>query len=39
HIKLGRSLLDENIFKEMAQAISEIIGKLKLEIIDYYQDK
>ncbi|MQY60214.1 hypothetical protein GH153_00005, partial [bacterium] len=39
HIKLGRSLLDENIFKEMAQAISEIIGKLKLEIIDYHQDK
>ena len=39
HIKLGRSLLNENIFKEMAQAISEIIGKLKLEIIDYHQDK
>jgi transglutaminase-like putative cysteine protease len=39
HIKLGRSLLDENIFREMAQAISEIIGRLKLEIIDYYQDK
>ena len=39
HIKLGRTLLDENIFKEMAQATSEIIGKLKLEIIDYYQDK
>ncbi len=39
HIKLGQSLLDENIFREMAQAISEIIGKLKLEIIDYYQDK
>jgi len=39
HLKLGRSLLDENIFKEMAQAISEIIGQLKLEIIDYYQDK
>ncbi len=39
HIKFGRSLLDENIFKEMAQAISEIVGKLKLEIIDYYQDK
>jgi transglutaminase-like putative cysteine protease len=39
HLKFGRSLLDENIFKEMAQAISEIIGQLKLEIIDYYQDK
>jgi hypothetical protein len=36
HLKFGRSLLDENIFKEMAQAISEIIGQLKLEIIDYY---
>ncbi len=39
HIKLGQSLLDENIFREMAQAISEIIGKLKIEIVDYYQDK
>jgi len=39
HIKIGRSLLNENIFKEMAQAISEIIGQLELEIIDYYQDK
>jgi len=39
HIKFGRSLLDEYIFKEMAQAVSEIIGKLKIEIIDYYLDK
>ena len=39
HIKFGRSNLDENIFKEMVQAVSEIIGKLRLEIIDYYQDK
>ncbi len=39
HIKIGRSLLNENIFKEMAKAISEIIGQLKLEIIDFYQDK
>jgi hypothetical protein len=39
HIKLGQSLLDENIFREMAQAIAEIIGKLKLEIVEYYQDK
>lgn len=38
HIKFGRSSLDENIFKEMAQAVSEIIGKLKLEILDYGQD-
>ncbi len=39
HIKLGQSLLDENIFKEMTQAISEIIGKLKLEIIEYHLDR
>jgi len=39
HIKFGRSLLDEDIFKEMAQAVSEIVGQLKLEILDYYQDK
>ena len=39
HIKFGRSLLDENIFKEMALAVSEIIGRLKLEIVDYHQDK
>lgn len=39
HLKFGRSTLDENIFKEMVQAISEVIGRLKLEILDYYQDK
>jgi transglutaminase-like putative cysteine protease len=39
HLKFGRSLLDENIFKEMAQAISEIVGQLRLEIVDYSQDK
>jgi len=39
HIKFGRSLLDENIFKEMAEAVSEIIGKLKLEIVDYSLQK
>lgn len=39
HIKFGRSLLDENIFKEMAQAVSEIIGKINLEVIDYSEDK
>jgi len=39
HIKFGRSNLDENIFQEMLLAISEIIGHLKIEIIDYYQDK
>jgi len=39
HIKFGQSLLDEDIFKEMAQAISDVIGKLKLEIVEYYQDR
>jgi len=39
HIKFGRSNLDENIFKEMAQAISEILGKLNIEVIDYYHKK
>lgn len=39
HIKFGRSLLDEDIFKEMAQAVAEIVGQLKLEILDFYQDK
>jgi len=39
HIKFGRSLLGENIFKEMAEAVSEIIGRLKLEIIDYSLEK
>jgi transglutaminase-like putative cysteine protease len=39
HIKLGHSLLDENIFREMAQAVAEIIGSLKLEIVGYSLDK
>lgn len=39
HIKFGRSNLDVNLFKDMAQAISDIIGKLKLEILDYRQQK
>ncbi|UCC38201.1 MAG: transglutaminase domain-containing protein [Candidatus Aminicenantes bacterium] len=38
HLKFGRSALDENIFKEMAQAVSEIIGLLKLEIVDFYRE-
>ncbi|MEA3420448.1 MAG: transglutaminase-like domain-containing protein [Acidobacteriota bacterium] len=38
HIKFGRTALGENLFSEMARAISEIIGKLKLEITEYYQD-
>lgn len=34
HIKFGLSNLDENMFAEMITSISEIIGKLRLEIID-----
>jgi hypothetical protein len=34
HIKFGHSNLDADIFQEMATAISEIIGKLKLEVLD-----
>jgi hypothetical protein len=39
HIKLGDSALDEEIFKEMGQAMSEVIGKLKIEVLDYTKDK
>ena len=35
HIKFGRSDLNENLFKEMITSISEIIGKLKVEILEY----
>ncbi|MGB6866189.1 MAG: transglutaminase-like domain-containing protein [Candidatus Aminicenantaceae bacterium] len=39
HIKLGDSALDEGIFQEMGQAMSEVIGKLKLEVLEYIQDQ
>jgi transglutaminase-like putative cysteine protease len=39
HIKLGRSSLDENIFQEMVGSVSEIIGRLKLEILDFKYEK
>jgi hypothetical protein len=39
HIKLGDSALDEGIFQEMGKAMSEVIGKLKLEVLEYVQDK
>jgi len=39
HIKMGDSALDEKIFQEMGQAMSEIIGKLKLEILDFRTDE
>jgi transglutaminase-like putative cysteine protease len=38
-IKFGRSNLDENIFEEMVKAIAEIIGKLKLEIVDFRHEE
>lgn len=38
HLKFGRTRLDENLFQEMAQSVAEIIGQLKLEIIDYHSD-
>ncbi|RLE04535.1 MAG: hypothetical protein DRI99_03645 [Candidatus Aminicenantes bacterium] len=38
HLKFGRSRLDEDLFQEMAQSVAEIIGQLKLEIIDYHSD-
>lgn len=39
HIKLGDSALDEEIFREMGLAMSEVIGKLKLEVLEYTVDK
>jgi hypothetical protein len=39
HFKLGISALDEGIFQEMGQAMSEVIGKLKLEVMEYSEDK
>ncbi len=39
HIKLGRSSLDENIFQEMVGSVSEIIGRLELEILDFKYEK
>jgi hypothetical protein len=39
HIKLGDSALDEGIFHEMGKAMSEVIGNLKLDIIEYKEDK
>ena len=39
HIKLGDSALDEGIFQEMGQAMSEVIGNMKLDILEYIEDK
>lgn len=38
HIKFGQSALDENLFKEVTQAVSEIIGKIRLEVVDYSKE-
>lgn len=35
HIAFGTSDLDENMFREMITSISDIIGKLKIEVISY----
>jgi len=35
HIKFGDSVCDEGLFKEMGQAMAEIIGKLRLEVLDF----
>jgi hypothetical protein len=35
HIKFGHSYLDENMYQEMLTSTSEIIGRLKLEILEY----
>ena len=35
HLKFGRSGLDEDTLKEITVAIGDIIGKIKLEIVDY----
>jgi hypothetical protein len=35
HIKFGRTELDENILIEMALSASEIIGKLKIKIVEF----
>lgn len=35
HLKFGRSRLDEDALKEITEAIGDIIGKIKLEIVDY----
>lgn len=34
HIKIGRSGLDEDIFNEMVRRVSDVIGKLRIEILD-----
>ncbi|NOR15000.1 MAG: hypothetical protein GQ544_04790 [Candidatus Aminicenantes bacterium] len=35
HIKFGHSYLDENMYQEILTSTSQIIGRLKLEILDY----
>jgi hypothetical protein len=39
HIKFGHSNLDEKIFQEMVRSISEVIGNIKLEIMEYEHQK
>jgi hypothetical protein len=35
HIQLGTTELDENLFIEMVKTTSEIIGRLRLKVIEY----
>ena len=39
HIKLGDSALDVWIFQDMGQAMSEVIGKMKLEVLEYIENE
>jgi len=39
HLKFGRSHLDEKIFEEMVKTVSGIIGRLKIEILDFQYNK
>jgi hypothetical protein len=38
HIVFGRSNLDENMFQEMVASISEIMGSLELEVLEYSEE-
>jgi len=39
HIAFGTSDLDENIFSELITSVSDIIGKLKIEVLGYSDKK
>ncbi|MBN1273387.1 MAG: hypothetical protein JXB26_14055 [Candidatus Aminicenantes bacterium] len=35
HIKFGRSILDTDLFKEMARSVSDVIGRLELQVVEF----